>query len=142
MAVTLLLVAGAASRTSAALDNSTETAPEPTAQSGPQGVVPNDANIRYIAESGADASLLTCRDWGTNGCADASPRGRLASGQDSRGQFGWSDTDGYYHPSDNCRSEARWGPFVLVIHKAGWVKLSGLYGGTWEVTVTCQGAHA
>lgn len=93
--------------------------------------IPNDAKIKYnrpLAGNGR-LSLKICQDWTTK-----SPTAWLSNNQVS----GWPDADGYHHPSNSCMTQASAFGLSYQFHSVGWVKLSGLWGGTWLVQMWCD----
>ena len=125
------VVPDALSPTAASTGDSTTTNVSPL-------VVVNDASITYQRRTGGRSSLLVCHNWGTSGCASGT--GSLSSGQNSASKFGWSDTDGYLHPSNSCKTRASATFFLQVsysFYDYGWIKVSGLYGGAWVVEMWC-----
>lgn len=97
----------------------------------------NDAVITYTRTPGSSSYITVCKNWGDTGCASNSPTGILYDGEDTWSKYGWSDTDSYRHPSSACTTQAHMGLFSYDIRDEGWVKLSGLNGGSWSVSVTC-----
>ena len=102
--------------------------------------VPNDANVKYnrpLAGNGR-VNLKVCRSWGTSACASSSPTGWLYNNETSNAKFSWTDTDGYHHPSSSCMTQASALGLYYQNRIVGWVKLSGLWGGTWLVQMWCD----
>lgn len=103
--------------------------------------VPNDANVKYnrpLAGNGR-SSLQVCKDWGTSSCASGSAKGWLSNNQVSNASpLYWSDTDGYHHPSNSCMTQATALGLYYQFHSTAWVKLSGLWGGTWLLQMWCD----
>lgn len=93
--------------------------------------IPNDAKIKYnrpLAGNGR-STLKVCQDWTTK-----SPTAWLSNNQVSS----WPDADGYHHPSNSCMTQASAFGLYYQFHSVGWVKLSGLWGGTWLVQMWCD----
>ena len=102
---------------------------------------PNDAHIRYSRPLGGDGrpSLLVCRDWGASICASNSPRKYLPAGQTTSSWRAWpAGADGYHHPSNSCLTLAVGLGIGYEFRNTGWVKLSGLWGATWVVSMWCD----
>lgn len=99
----------------------------------------NDAVVRYIGGKRASSSLLVCKDWGSATCATKSSREYLKKNNNTKTAFKWSDADGVYHPGRNCTLTAKWGILKKTYKKKSgtWLKLHGLNGGTWQVSVSC-----
>lgn len=99
----------------------------------------NDANIEYITMMGSapPKTLRVCKNWTATTCDTSGPTGWLNNGQKSSIKFGWPDTDGYHHPSNSCTTYASFGVITYTFTKAGWIKTSGLSGGTWRVNMYC-----
>jgi hypothetical protein len=110
--------------------------------SGSTSVTPavvNDANITYKKGSKGKSSLTVCKNWGASTC-DTSWLGLLSNGQNTKTTLGWTDADGYQNPSGCTTKASYWaGPLIVeyTFPNPGWIKLSGLNGGTWTVTMTC-----
>lgn len=99
----------------------------------------NDAHIEYITMMGSapPKTLRVCRTWTSTTCNTSGSTGWLNNGQKTNIKFGWPDTDGYHHPSNSCTTYASWGVISYTFTKAGWIKTSGLNGGTWRVNMYC-----
>lgn len=103
----------------------------------------NDASITYDRPlaSNARTTLTVCRSWGptpSSGCARSGGDGNLLHRENTRNKFGWSDSDGYYHPSNTCETRATYGPLSYTFGTTGWVKLSGTAGfSAWLVQMWC-----
>lgn len=102
--------------------------------------VPNDARVKYNRPLNGNgrASLKVCKSWGSSACGSSSPTGWLYNNENSGTKFGWSDTDGYHHPSSACMTQASALGLYYQNEIVGWVKLSGLWGGTWLVQMWCD----
>jgi hypothetical protein len=105
----------------------------------------HDAVIKYRKDVTAPLKLKVCRDWAPDnrGCAGSSPTKKLKQGQSTKKKFGWADADGIWVPK-NCWAEASFHNGVQTVRASrmgmdsgAWVKLGGLAGGTWLVTLQC-----
>lgn len=100
----------------------------------------DSAHIEYITMIGSalPKTLRVCANWGASSCNTSGPTGWLTNGQKSNVKFGWSDTDGYHHPSTDCTTYTSFGVITYTFTTPGWVKTGGLNGGTWRVNMYCS----
>jgi len=94
----------------------------------PAHAAANDANFKNV---GSTYPIYMCRDWATTTCSSSSPKRDLYPGHVTT-EFGWSDTDGFYVPSnyDVLRNDG--GSWVRY-GSTGWKKVSGCFDCTWKL---------